>query len=207
MYSQSSVRLGCSALGLFFSCIQVWFAFICLCSYTFGSEADSFPTALAGFCICGIRMVHIGMLLSVPDVALTLSVFCGHDTVIALFGSGRREWASFSSSRGRYYHVVLWLSGRVRYIVEAYLLACQNVAWIDIDVEGEEEVEEAEDQLEVHRVACQSLYSTYASRVQIAASAEPWLSSSLGDLVFALEMVTESEVVFLRDADQFFWSY
>ena len=106
--------------------------------------------------------------------------------------------------RGRYYHVVLWLSGRVRYIVEAYLLACQNVAWIDTDVEGEEEVGEAEDQLEVHRVACQSLYPTYASSVQIAASAEPLLSSSLGVLDFALEMVTESEVVFLRDADQFF---
>ena len=31
------------------------------------------------------------------------------------------------------------------------------------------------------------------------------LQSSLGDLVFALEMVTESEVERLRDADQFFF--
>ena len=101
--------------------------------------------------------------------------------------------------------MVLWLSDRVRYIVEAYLLACQNVAWIDTDVEGAEEVAEAEDQLEVHRVACQSLYSTYASSIQVAAQAEPLLSSSLGDLVFALEMIEESEVVYLRYADLFFF--
>ena len=130
-------------------------------------------------------------------------MYCSHDAAVALFATGQREWTMFSLSMGRYYHVALWLSGRVRYFVSAYEMACGDIAWIDEDLDEDDPV--ADDEIEMHRGYCQSLHCSYAFAVQVAFSAEPMLQSSLGDLVFALEMVTESEVERLRDADQFFF--
>ena len=63
---------------------------------------------------------------------------------------------------------------------------------IDEDVDEDDPV--ADDEIEMHRGYCQSLHCSYAFTVQVAFSAEPMLQNSLGVLVFALEMVTESEV-------------
>ena len=148
-------------------------------------------------------MAQVQPWLVSADIALTLSMYCNHDAAAALFATGQREWTMFSLCMGRYYHVTLWLSGRVRYFVSAYEMACEDIAWIDEDVDEDDPV--ADDEIEMHRGYCQSLHCSYAFTVQVAFSAEPMLQSSLGDLVFAFEMVTESEVERLRDADQFFF--
>ena len=148
-------------------------------------------------------MAQVQPWLASAGIALNLSMYCSHDAAVALFATGQREWTMFSLSMGRYYHVALWLSGRVRYFVSAYEMACGDIAWIDEDLDEDDPV--ADDEIEMHRGYCQSLRCSYAFSVQIALCAEPMLQNSLGVLVFALEMVTESEVEQLRDADQFFF--
>ena len=107
-------------------------------------------------------------------------------------------------SFARYLHVSKWLLSRVRSIVSAYDLACQDISWIDSDDDGSDE--EMLDVLEMHRAVCGSLYCDYSLAVQKAFTAEPTLVSPMfGSLVFALEMVMEIETPFQRHADMFFF--
>ena len=73
-----------------------------------------------------------------------------------------------------------------------------------IDQDTDENDPVAFDDLELHRGYCRSLHCSYALTVQRAFVAEPVLQGLLGTLVFALEMVRESEVEWMRDADHFF---
>ena len=106
-------------------------------------------------------------------------------------------------SSTRYWHVSKWLLSKVRSIVSAYDLACRGISWTDSDDEPDEEML---DILGLHRAVCGSLYCDYSFVLQKAFTAEPILvSPMLGSLVFALEIVTEIEIQFQRDADMCSW--
>ena len=142
-------------------------------------------------------------LLSTASTVPALSICSDHSTALAMAGADRKAWWMFCASKGKFYHVALWLLCRVRHLVMEYECSCQSIAWIDID-DNDGHDEEALNDLGLHRGLCRSLYSTYACAVQTAAITEPDLQGWLGELVFALEMVTESEMEGVRDADLFF---
>ena len=132
--------------------------------------------------------MHLQSLFSSSDVVFSASLFCDHQSAVALSGTCSLSCGAFSISFVRYLHVSKWLLKRVRSIVSAYDMACRDISWIDSD--DDESDEEMLDVLEMHRAVCGSLYCDYSLAVQKAFTAEPILvSPMLGSLVFALGMV------------------
>ena len=137
------------------------------------------------------------------EILFALSTYSNHADALAMPAINQSSWVLFCTCQGRFYHVVLWLHSRVQCLVSRYQIASQSIAWID-EEDTDEHDSDASDALEMYGAYCQSLHCSYAMAIQRAFMVEPAVQCLLGHLVFALEMVRETDVHRMEDADLFF---
>ena len=147
------------------------------------------------------------------DISLSVLTYCDLATALALSGTDQSSWVMFSACQGRFYHVVRWLRSRVEYLVSQYEIASEDIIWIykrphRLRKKCSKEFEA----LEMYRACCLSLHGSYAMAIQKAFTVEPAMKCLLGRLVFALEMVRETDLQrsaywqeWIEDANRFFF--